>query len=557
MTSRGEIHKCDEVMNEQRRIAANGLGQSSQMVVEEAETTSSTTILQLNCDCLMEVCQRMTSNDLCAFADVCHQFKQIARAYFTSSKLKHETHNVYRLVTSLRILRNFGWLISSLETTCSNRDNDFLIEMLLRFCGDSLNALTLKYFHLDGISAETMRPLLLRLQKIGIIECRCSYSFLYTLFCLPELLEMGLKTETRNDCRFIRNLPKLESFSMGYLNCDQFKAFIEKNQQLKTLKLNDNCDRRNFALIAEHLPSIENLCITGAMLTENVHICMLAALKKLKIRNCSCSIDVDINQLAAANIPIETLEIVDCPCNNDLMIAISKLKMVKMLRMEDENCSLPSNMFEMYASLGELTELHLKFRNILFDDDLLSILRCARKLEKVTIRRCYSVFSGRLYLYIDAVTYVKIAEIVRSRSEGSQHLEIIFQHRLYTIDVPIELRKAYSHLLRIKSTDFWEIKKFRPVLSSCVITITKPIKVDECSRCQFYLFLFIYYPYRNTLNFISNAISYDHRRWIISIIFDQLSSALVQQSLNARSQSYFWTLITAIAICSCKIFSQR
>lgn len=97
----------------------------------------STTITDLNDDCLLEICKYMDQSDFCAFADVCHQFRRIAKLRFGSAKclsLRHvnmDTLDYLSIRAKCSFLRNFGSLFNSLQIEASEENDQFRINMIL------------------------------------------------------------------------------------------------------------------------------------------------------------------------------------------------------------------------------------------------------------------------------------------------------------------------------------------------------------------------------------------------------------------------------------------
>lgn len=180
-----------------------------------------------------------------------------------------------------------------------------IVETMMRYCSETLNALTLKYLTVEEEAGQKMRPLLLRLQKFGLIDCKCSDSFLNMLpSCLPKLREFELKTETNNNWGLIQAYPKLEAFSIGSLSKKQFEEFLKKNQQLKSIELNQSCKGDvYFNIIIKHLPTIESLNIfvpaRRSANWNNADVHNLKSLKKLVIKGGSFYFCDTLHRMAA------------------------------------------------------------------------------------------------------------------------------------------------------------------------------------------------------------------------------------------------------------------
>lgn len=121
MASDSEKCKYDEAEEVNEKIAAIELPPADEIVM------SSTTISDLNDDCLREICKYFSLSNLCVFADVCHRFKQIAQSHFQPLKLvaitKQEWEDLPRR-NLYRLIRNFGESINSLLASSSKRSRN-------------------------------------------------------------------------------------------------------------------------------------------------------------------------------------------------------------------------------------------------------------------------------------------------------------------------------------------------------------------------------------------------------------------------------------------------
>lgn len=418
-----------------------------------AGDNNTTTILDLNDDCLREICESLVLLDLCVFADVCIRFKQIAQAHFITKKLGDVTREDWcslRNHARFSLLRNFGSSISSLTAVSSYRIDELFVEMMVRFCAGTLNALTLLYFRVDANTVMKLTPLLVRLQKFGTIRCTFGASVFDMLpSCLPDLRELEL-----GNCNWLvgsrgpfRTFPKLEMLSIGGINDGCFEEFLKENQQLKSIELKYGYACYDlFDLLAKCIPSIESLSIPNTFsMTPSVAVLRnFNALKKLVIKG-STGIAEVFSRMAAAQVPIEYLELNDCKSSTNLMTTISTLSQIRTLRFVDVLNIDQSSFINMCNNLDNLTELYLRSKSKLNADIILNIVQKAKNLQKL---HAFIPVNFPEKLIVDVDLHMKILNIVECRNEKKQ-LEITLLEKFCSIEVPKDLRNANKHLLTI------------------------------------------------------------------------------------------------------------
>lgn len=431
--------------NKKRKIAASD---------QSSPTCGTIVISDLNDDCLREICEHLDLSALCVFADVCSRFKRNAEASFASLKLKAISKIMWENLPArnqYRLVRNFGASITSLAAVKKYDTNeDAIIDLILHYCVESLNALTLHYFGLNDEIGRKLRPLLLRLQKFGIIDCKCTDSFIDMLpSCLSNLRDLELKSEIPKIGSFIRSYPELEAFSTGYLKKWEFRKFLIKNQQLKSIELDyrlrSTCDY--FNIIIKHLPRIEslNIFVRSRFSSNGVNkgcLHRMTALKKLVIRGASDLFSSTLRDIAAANIPIESFALYSNRYRQNIMNVIPQFKKLKSLQLVEMQSMDYQHLIRTSKSFGGVTEFYWQsvsvgccwWRKI----DLLEFIEAAEKLQKL-----YYVDTGG---DIDVDTYMKIVNIVKNRS-GHNHLEIISTIDSPWNNVPEKIKNEKKHLV--------------------------------------------------------------------------------------------------------------
>lgn len=433
---------------------------------EHASPGSTFNILDLDDDCLREICDYLDLNALCSFADVCSRFKQNAQAKFRSMKMRDITKDAWIElpdITKYRMLRNFGPSITSLVAVALKRNNEYLVLMIIRHCGEALKSLTLQSFRINAYLGERLLSLITRLEKFGIIECHCQPSFCEKLpFNSPNLRELEFKFEYYSQYSNVfvlgglpHTFPKLETFSMVDLENRDLKAFLIKNRQIKTIHMESaNGNEENFLLIAEHLPTLEHVGIVVSKrwnMENHSNLRKMSALKSLLLKSHrSSNVAHILKKMVMENVPIENLELIKCPRNNDLLTVIPKFQKLKVLRLIDVEDITIADIVKMCKELEELTELTYRTGSSCTPPDLLALVRSAKNLRKLHFQ------SKHWAVQVNADTFIKIVDVIKRRGDDTKPMEIILMGKPHTIDVSKEMMNANKHLLTIEIKKVWE-----------------------------------------------------------------------------------------------------
>lgn len=418
-------------------------------------TPSVCTILDLNNDCLLEICEHLDLPELCSFADVCGRFKQNAQSYFELKKLGDTVGPDWCDLTNrarCSFLRNFGSSMSYLivQGPIFDKYTEFVIEMIVRYCGETLKSLSLWNLSTHGGSVGTFQTLLSsRLEKLDVCHCNFAPSLFDMLpSCAPELRELKLDTGLYGSRGRFKTFPKLEMFSTkGFYDRD-FEEFLEKNQQLKTIEVDYHGTVFLFDLIAKCKIQTQNSIMnipTSYSIQKIPDVAILrkmSSLKKLLLWTGNANF---LDKMADAQVPIEFLELRNHngQSNDNLMFSISKLRTIETLRFLDISNIEQSLFLKMCSSLGELTELYLASKSKWSADTVLKIVQNATKLQKLY---AFMPVNFPLKSIIDVDIYMKILNVVNGRNEN-KYLKIILLDKFFSVDVPTDLKKANEHVL--------------------------------------------------------------------------------------------------------------
>lgn len=159
-------------------------------------SASTTTVLHLNDDCLLEVFKFLNLQDLCSVADVCYRFRKNAQDQFSYSDFKHlgfrndfyqssETDDK-KLLQKPRVLRNFGAYIKTIYNV--NGGDDYsrehrlkyhmrTIELMSLHCSESLIGLDFVNYNMTIAIGIILQPVLANLRNLtlrGVSSVVCS-----------------------------------------------------------------------------------------------------------------------------------------------------------------------------------------------------------------------------------------------------------------------------------------------------------------------------------------------------------------------------------------------
>lgn len=442
---------------------------------DSVQSMRTTTVYDLNDYVLRDIFDHLDDKDLCSVADVCFTFKRNAEAEFSARYnfdcyfFNYEPDEEYDWATYQidlphlkSLLRNFGSLLTSfdigLADTVHNHSEE-VMEMIIEYCGESLVELSLLNVKFTVDMIRKMQPLLARLQEFHVKMCRWdSMASMSEMFSHCTELNTLLLDAFRNfddehlDFPLRYNIPKLHTFDLQACDAIRKKSllkFIKLNPQLKMLTM-IGCDKitsRFIPPMVQYIPHIEELSFMHNIFTndfiENVkQLRHLRALKSLQIDFDLMSISSFIDELAAGDMPLESLKIWNFTADKELVNGISRLKKLQRLDLVGPCNFSKSDLEEMVMNLPELCHLYTQ---ITPTTDLANIIRLAPKLH-------YLRFATALdhTFTLDVTQYLKMLNAVSKRKKRCPMILSMFERdQKFLLDVPEKLLKANQDLLRI------------------------------------------------------------------------------------------------------------
>lgn len=407
------------------------------------------TILGLNEDCLIHIYTFLPIIDLCAIRETCKRFEMIAGIYFSRKYKTMVVNWAFLSSTSApMVLRNFGVLIERISITgassCSLLNQNRVFQWIDRYC-QNLSILKCQQMHIDACTIRKCPRLFSQLEKIVIQFSGSSpnhYIILETLmFYCDKVKELQLDNVNiiGNNSSMGQTYPNLVSFlvkqrcSLNF-NCDNWKMFVKKNPQLKTLRfINSGVLSTKFVqYICDHLPNLEYFtCASRTQSDSNTThmikttIYTLSKLRKLKKLELCCSGSdcyALLKDLAAKSKSIATIHLVDPNLSDEAIGLLYRIKSLRVLKLTGSFQLDVVKWRALAILLTNLTELHVEVKPVSFKttfNDTLEFVRRSPNLKRVVY---YALTAEFLWVEGDFLNLVKCRQT--SRNQKNPPLEM-------------------------------------------------------------------------------------------------------------------------------------
>lgn len=444
---------------------------------------STTVIGDLNIDVLRDTFAYLNEPDLCAVADSCSTFREVAQAEFSTrySRQRFKIDVSYsgkdkfhpRQMPSL--FRNFGPAMKSfgiiLDRAIPVRQTLDLMTLINRYCHATMMDLAFENVPLTAGANVILQPLLSRLVTLKLKSCWYeSVSATEMLSFCTEL--QSFSVDSMDDFPFIEAKPKLESLSVTSVRHRNEKIldFLKANRQLKEMKI-DRCVVPNDFIqsIVQFVPGIEKISYTrnsygGAdrFIANAKYFKQLSALKSLEVDCEHQSFSPVMQELVAARIALKCLKLKYFKSDLSLVNAMAEMTGLEELELVDGEGMEISEVLLIIRQLTELTHLNLELRG-LSASDMVEIVRCTPKLRE--FKYCRWIGDSTF----DESVYQQMLKVVSSRDAKCQ-LNIILPKRV--VLVSRVLQKANADTLKITNTSWEYINPF--ALTECPGTPPRP-----------------------------------------------------------------------------------
>lgn len=435
--------------------------------------SNATKFFDLNDDCVLEVFERLSVLDLCAFKWTCKRYFALADCFFEMAykTLNFGNWNIkseYSLLTEndmRRILSTFGTKLESITVNADSfqPESKVVLQTLNEFCcGRPLRSLKMVKFVIDDETVGECSALWSTVQRLTIDKCYVDDSviekWLRKCSSLTEL-EMIRQMNTDGRC-LLYEFPNLQGFALR--SNDNFdpvcmNTFLQKNPQLRTLSL-IGCnfvDDEIFEIIADNLVNLEALYIRVVHVTNKFeanleNLLRLQQLCKLEFNCGLLPINTFITGLAMTN-RMESLGISSAEFTPDLCSALCNLKNLQTLKLMSMYDGNVKSLKSIAQQLPRLKEFHIIESDFIEFDQIIEFIEHASRVEKLVV-----VQSSKI-LPISSEMFVRLAESVQKRVDKLQlsvHLDY-FELKTTKENISDALRKEYMHILQLVSLS-WE-----------------------------------------------------------------------------------------------------
>lgn len=310
-----------------------------------------------------------------------------------------------------------------------------------------LKTLNLSGFEISNVSCQQLKSTVLaKLSELTLNQCSFEDGrTLSNLFLFKSIYDTFTTQKQSAPCRagaftFCSNDIRLENLAI--------QNFLSQNLQVKKLRL--LCDSKMsfgvIGIIERFLPNIEKLILTNVTCTSDKwhrqiqKLTQFQHLRSLKVDCDNKSISSILEGMAAAHVPLESLELHSMFVDSQFAEALGKWTQLKKfgLHIGGE----PIDIQRILENFKELVVIKISDWEI--DASVsLAIARNAPKLHRI-------VFVARDYIGFDTNWYMELLAIVKRRNHGTP-VECCFDREFscQEMQVPTELLMANDDFLRI------------------------------------------------------------------------------------------------------------
>lgn len=427
-------------------------------------------ILQiLNDDCLMEIFEYLSLDDLCFVADVCIRFKLIAQNVFPKRFAKVELlhmetweENGTWMILTESLFRNFALYIKSFDLNLydlSEKNKILILKSFIKHFSNQncvLKKLTLREFNVIDEWVKQLQPVFERLNNL-CLSCGAICSGISRLvYGCRDLNKLALHQihycSTFPDLKF-EKLEKLSlTFSSG-INDNNLHRFILTNSHIKRLTIHGWGNKLTSAIyrdIGEHLPMLEQLNISGIVTSNDYEMNLnhLAQLKRLKVLELCCSaksVTSLLNALANEEVPLECLALKKIMLDSEAAEALSKLIGLKQLQLvlgiEDDG-----ELVNVIDGMPRLNTLWVSaFGN--FDiDEIMKMVNAGKSLEFLHL-------INQTNISIDLDDFIAMVDLIKNHGKTNK-LQLKILGEECKLNVPDDVIKQNSKWLEIIIEDW-------------------------------------------------------------------------------------------------------
>lgn len=389
---------------------------------------TTTTLLQLNEDCLFQIFEKLNLSELLRIADTCTQLNTIARTHYknslpSSSSVKYTFKELgdKEIIRAFQIFGKYFNIIDSTEFNIPEYQyqlQDKFIELISDYCTANLVQLQLHRFEINTNVIEKLNLLFITLETIEFNCCyfpqdgivtnifpnQCTKLNIFTLDCA----DVGCDPEnSRRLFTLNQHFPLLQHISFNNAHIIDMPVFFQKNQQLINYT-EKNCNNRILQYVVQFLRHIQSLnlsFIDSGIYFENIHC--LQELNSLSMSSDIFEAVIDSNSSLAST----SLQNVHLRSFNLSYETTDITKFINLKTLTLESCTIAIDyIIEICKSCNEITEINVTSEDYPTTDQLFEIVRNANKLEKLLFP------GGSSFQSVAFATFLHLAQIVRNRN---------------------------------------------------------------------------------------------------------------------------------------------
>lgn len=395
----------------------------------------------LNDDCLRVIFKQLNLIDLTNTADVCVRFNYMAKEVFATKHKKFVIPDRMFLNRRLGVniqtietmLRHFGPSIQTLTVSpFAFVDHDIMFQMITKYTSTTLKHLILIDFEMVGNGKLGI------IEKLELIECEID-NLKDLLANAPNLKILHIYSSMWFDGGINQRFDKLEEIRLEgneNLYVNQVNNFIKLNPKLKRMAIKDNadlCSAKIIRVIGQRLHNLEELEINegndGTLAALQKRLQTLSQLKSLQLLNLDfhgLSVALLMKNLAANQIPIKELKLMNGEIDDNAIESISQLKHIEILKLDGITRLNDDHIVELAKQLPLLQELDLK-NNQITSDTMKKVVAHANQLSTFNLKEDSD-------LSITTVDYNDMLKSVQNRPKAVK-LSIIVFRGIRTVDI--------------------------------------------------------------------------------------------------------------------------
>lgn len=413
---------------------------------------------------LRRIFANLQTNELVRMAAMNEHYRAQAESVIRL-RYRHRTLAVSSVSNAaLATLRFFGACVNSVAFF-EQRFGPTLSAVLAN-CGEALVEITFVDLTITDLIVQSLLEMPRTITTLVITVCwfdskLASARFFSKFSSLRELqissnFEYGINTLSFAGQYRFPHLSSVAIYNDVNITTRTIRTLLRKCATLTTFKIHRCSGVRGQLLadIADNTPFIEILSIVGCwhVVTQVTEIRRLRMLQYLEFDANSQSITAMLNAVVGANLPIQTLSLLNFVMEPRLCIAIGRLSLLHTLTLEFANVpeddpddpDEPNRYFipEVLLMVSNLTHLEIEVDNL---QNVRDVVGRAASLQTLHFNLNRNVEVAE----IDAAFFNRIVATVQQR-RSNLRLDIIGNHPHLQLSVPLEVQQRNAHIVRFE-----------------------------------------------------------------------------------------------------------